>query len=316
MKTPVALFVFNRPETTRRLFDAIAAAEPPRLLVVADGPRGHRVGDVEACARVREIVREVRWPCEVSTLFAATNLGCDARIVSGLDWVFSMVEEAIVLEDDCLPDPSFFRFCDEMLQRYHGDARVASIGGTQLVPEAVKGEASYLFSQLGGNWGWATWREEWQRFDRTMEHWPALKLDGMLGELFDDKATIRFWTRIFDEAHASGGSCPWDYRWVYTHLRNNALTVLPRVNLVQNIGFGEGATHTGHVDERWTPAASTMQFPLRHPESFIAMRCVDRQFQSLYAVPLIERVRRKIRGLRSSLRTEDRPRESSAGSAS
>ncbi|MES2390245.1 MAG: glycosyltransferase family 2 protein, partial [Acidobacteriota bacterium] len=106
--------------------------------------------------------------------------------------------------------------------------------------------------------------------------------------------------RIFDEAYASGGRCPWDYRWVYTHLKNNALTILPRVNLVANIGFGEGATHTGHVDARMTPAAAAMDFPLRHPESFIPMRSADRAFQSLYAVPLTERICRKIRRLAES----------------
>ncbi|MES2392705.1 MAG: glycosyltransferase family 2 protein, partial [Acidobacteriota bacterium] len=188
----MALFVFNRPETTRRVFAAVAAVQPSRLLLIADGPRGDRGGDAEACARVREIVAEVGWPCEVSALFAETNMGCDARIVSGLDWVFSMVDEAIVLEDDCLPDASFFPFCEEMLERYRDDARVAAICGTNLVAESVKGEASYFFSQLGGNWGWATWRKEWERFDHTMDEWPALKRDGVLAEVFDDARMVAF----------------------------------------------------------------------------------------------------------------------------
>jgi hypothetical protein len=166
LQTPVALFVFNRTGTTSKVFEAIANVRPSRLLLIADGPRPGKAGETEACMSVREIVSRVDWPCEVSRDFADSNLGCQERMISGLNWVFSLVEEAIIFEDDCLPDPSFFRFCQELLERYRGDSRVASISGTNLVSEYSNTESSYFFSRLGGNWGWATWRSEWERYDR------------------------------------------------------------------------------------------------------------------------------------------------------
>jgi hypothetical protein len=300
-ETPVALFVFSRPDTTRRVFDAIAGARPARLLLVADGSRPDRVGEAEACEQVRQIVSRVDWPCEVSRNFADSNLGCQERIISGLDWVFSLVEEAIILEDDCLPDPSFFPFCQEMLERYRGDSRVASISGTNLVEKYLNTEASYFFSHLGGNWGWATWRSEWQRYDRHLEDWPKFRGENLLAEVFDQPKAVAYWTKIFDMMHETRGPSAWDYQWLYTHLKNNALTVIPRVNLVANIGFGPGATHTAEVDARLTPPAKAMEFPLRHPFSFIPLRSADRHFQDLFSVSIFQRVSRKLRRIAGRL---------------
>src|SRR3984957_7071371 len=152
VNTPVVLIVFNRPEKTRLVFDAIAKVRPSTLLVIADGPRQDRPGENELCQEVRDIVQRGDWPGVVQTNLAATNLGCRERVISGLNWAFSLVEEAIILEDDCLPDPSFFQFCDELLAKYRGDPRVAAISGSNLVAEHIKTEDSYYFSQLGGIW--------------------------------------------------------------------------------------------------------------------------------------------------------------------
>jgi hypothetical protein len=297
LQTPVALFVFNRPDTTRRVFEAIAKVRPARLLLVADGPRAGKAGEAEACLQVREVVSRVDWPCEVSMNFAESNLGCQERITSGLNWVFSLVEEAIILEDDCLPDLSFFPFCAELLERYRGDSRVAAISGTNLVSQYLKSEQSYFFSLLGGNWGWATWKSEWQRYDRYMEKWPEQKRAGVLLELFEGSKAAAYWTRIFDDMYANKGRNAWDYQWLYTHFMNNALTIIPRVNLVANIGFGQGATHTSKVDLRWTPPAAAVTFPLVHPVDFIPLRSMDRRFQKLFTEPAPRRFLRRIRHL-------------------
>ncbi len=296
-ETPVALFVFNRPHTTRRVFEAIAQIRPARLLLIADGPRPDKTGEAEVCQQVREIVSCVYWPCDVSTNFADSNLGCQERIISGLDWTFSLVEEAIIFEDDCLPDPSFFPFCQELLERYRGDSRVASISGTNLVGKYLKTQSSYYFSQYGGNWGWATWRSEWQRYDRSLENWPDLKRAETLSEVFDDPKTATYWTRVFDDMYENKGRNAWDYQWLYTLLKNNALTIIPRVNLIANIGFGPGATHTTGADSRLSVPVAAMKFPLSHPYSFVPLRTVDRRFQTLYAEPLIQRMSRKIRNV-------------------
>jgi hypothetical protein len=294
-QTPVALIVFRRAHTTRRVFEAISQVRPARLLLIADGPRPDIPGEAEACQEVREIVSRVDWPCEVSTNFAEGNLGCQERIISGLNWTFSLVEEAIILEDDCLPDISFFPFCQELLERYRGDARVASISGTNLVEKYVNTDASYFFSQLGGNWGWASWRSEWRRYDRHLRDWPSVKSENLLSEIFDQPSTVAYWTGVFDDMYENNGRNAWDYQWLYTHLKNNALTIIPRVNLVANIGFGPGATHTAEAGTGLTPPVTTIQFPLRHPSSFIPLRSVDRHFQGVITGPLSQRISGKIR---------------------
>jgi hypothetical protein len=296
-ETPVALFVFNRPHTTRRVFEAIAQARPSRLLLVADGPRPGKAGDTEACGQVREIVSCIDWPCNVSTNFADVNLGCKERMISGLNWVFSLVEEAIIFEDDCLPDQSFFPFCRELLEKYRGDKRIASISGTNLVRTPMNIDASYFFSRFGGNWGWATWRSEWQNFDRYMGKWPALKRAGTLSELFDEPKVVAYWTRIFDDMYENKGPNTWDYQWLYTHLNNNALAIVPCVNLVTNIGFGQDATHTTARDGRLIVPTSPIELPLRHPISLIPLRSWDRLLQSLRTVSIFHRVTAKSRSV-------------------
>jgi hypothetical protein len=295
LETPVVLFVFNRPDPTRRVFEVIASVRPAKLLLIADGPRPAKPGEGELCRQVRDIVSCVDWPCKVSTNFAEANLGCQERIISGLDWVFSLVEEAIILEDDCLPDATFFPFCQELLEKYRGDSRVASISGTNLVANYVKTKASYFFSHLGGNWGWATWRSEWQRFDRHLADWPQIKRDGMLSELFYEDRAAAYWTCVFDDMYANEGRNTWDYQWLYTRLKNNALTIVPRVNLIANIGFGPGATHTVEADSRLAPPVTRMEFPLSHPLSFIPLRSMDRRLQEYFSISLVQRISEKFR---------------------
>src|SRR5580765_3659877 len=294
--TPVALFVFNRPDTTRRVFDAIASARPGRLLLIADGPRPGKSGEEKACRSVREIISRVDWPCEVSTNFADENLGCQERVVSGLNWVFSLVEEAIILEDDCLPDSSFFPFCKELLERYRGDSRVSYISGVNLVGKHQNTDDSYFFSEIGGIWGWATWRSEWQRYDRNLKDWPHLRKKNMLSEIFGQSKAVAYWTSIFDAMHENRGPNTWDYQWLYTGLKNHSLAVVPSVNLITNIGFGPEATHTIDADTRFILPAGTITFPLKHPSSFIPLRSLDRRrVQDMFPRSIFHRAIRKLK---------------------
>lgn len=295
LQTPVALFVFRRADTTRRVFQAIAKAQPAKLFLIADGPRDGRAGEAEACDEVRKIITRVDWPCEVVTNFSSNNLGCRERMISGLNWVFSQVEEAIILEDDCLPDPSFFPFCQELLEKYRGDSRISYISGSNLVEKHLNIVDSYYFSHIGGIWGWATWKSEWQRYDRHLSDWPKLKGENLLAKIFDQARAVAYWTSIFDAMYENRGPNTWDYQWTYTHLKTNALTIIPRVNLIANVGFGLDATHTIQVDSRLTPPAKTLEFPLRHPSSFAPLRSADRRLQDLFSPPLTQRLSRKIR---------------------
>lgn len=264
LTTPVALLVFNRPEQTARVFAAIRAARPPRLLVVADGPRRGRPDDPERCAEVRRIVEQVDWPCELLCNYSEENLGCKMRVSSGLDWVFGQVEEAIILEDDCLPDPTFFRFCQELLHHYRDDERVMTICGTNLLRAWKTDIQDYHFSHNGCVWGWASWRRAWQYYDVKMSLWRDPAIRAKIRNILGNDHFYRQKALEFDRV-VSGSVDTWDYQWSFAQLVRSGLAVIPATNLVSNIGFGADATHT--VNPR-TVYADTPATPCEFPLNF------------------------------------------------
>ena len=274
LTTPVALIIFNRPDTAARVFNEIAKAKPPKLLVVADGPRHHRVGEAERCRQTRAIIEQVDWPCEVLTNFADTNMGCKMRVSSGIDWIFEMVEEAIILEDDCLPEPTFFRFCQEMLSRYRDDERVSMVSGGNLQFGRQRGSASYYFSRYTHIWGWASWRRAWKHYDRDLTLWPKYRDEGWLESSFSSKGEQAYWRNSFEAVH-NGSLDTWDCSWTFTCLLKGMLQVAPNVNLISNIGFGPEATHTQVVGIHANMATEPMIFPLIHPDAVLQDRKGD-----------------------------------------
>ncbi len=264
VSTPVALLIFNRPATTAQVFKAITQARPSKLLVVADGPRANRAGEAEKCQQTRAILDQIDWPCELITNFSETNLGCKARVASGLDWIFEQVEEAIILEDDCVPELSFFRFCDEMLARYRDHPRVGMVSGGNLQFGQQRGHASYYFSRYTHIWGWATWRRAWNLYDRDIVHWPAYRDEGWLDQAFETPGEREYWKNSFQWVH-DGTLDTWDCSWTFAALTHGLLQVVPNVNLISNIGFGPGATHTHIVGAHANMPTSEITFPLKHP---------------------------------------------------
>jgi hypothetical protein len=240
---PVAFIIFNRPDTTDRVFQAIRQAQPQRLLVIADGPRADRPGEAEKCAATRAVIDLVDWECEVLTNYSDTNLGCKRRVSSGIDWVFSQVEEAIILEDDCLPAPSFFQFCQTLLEKYRDDDRVMMISGDSFQPADRKFEDSYYFSKYIHIWGWATWRRAWQHYDVEMSSWQDFRDRRLLNASCPDPIEAEYWLKIFDDV-ANGSVDTWDQQWVYTCWQQSGMSIMPAVNLISNIGFRDDATHT------------------------------------------------------------------------
>jgi hypothetical protein len=265
LTTPVAFIIFNRPDTTERVFAEIAKARPTKLLVVADGPRENRTGEAEACAATRAVVNRVDWDCEVLTNYADCNLGCKRRVSSGIDWVFENVEEAIILEDDCLPDPTFFRFCQEMLERYRGDERVAMISGDNFLFEKKAIPESYYFSRYLHIWGWASWRRAWKDYDVEIAAWPAIRNSGLIENLFHSRGERDYWLKAFDGVF-NGRIDTWDYQWVLSCWLQSRLAIMPEVNLISNIGFGPAATHTTGASVCADMATRAIVFPLRHPQ--------------------------------------------------
>jgi hypothetical protein len=283
LKTAVALIIFNRPETTARVFAEIAKARPSKLLVIADGPRVDKPGEAEKCAAARAVVERVDWDCEVLNNYSEVNLGCKMRPVTGINWVFEQAEEAIILEDDCLPHPTFFRFCQELLERYRADERVAAIGGSNLLPEWPKDKQSYYFSLLGGNWGWASWRRAWRYFDPEIGSWEQVLEAGVIDGLFPNPRHAAFWKDIMQQVYDKKIKTAWDYQWLLACWLQNGWRIVPRVNLVSNIGFGPDATHHHDVSIPFAnlPAAE-IGFPLEHPPFMTRSYTLDHALSEEY----------------------------------
>lgn len=298
----VVFLVFNRPELTARVFARIREARPARLFIVADGPRSGRPDDVRKCREVRELIeRQLDWPCAVVRDYAEQNLGCGRRVASGITRVFAQVESAIILEDDCLPDPTFFRYCDELLQKYRDEPGVGLISGSHHQVASSSGPEDYYFCRYGNIWGWATWRRAWQKFDQTMGDWREWRDAGHLERLFPDRKVQAFWRKTWNEA-AAGQHDTWDYQWTYAYMKHGMLGILPRVGLIENIGFGPGATHTLGESGASAPVGS-VTFPLRHP----AVIAPDREAEARASrrfftqLTLVERVAARLRRIRARL---------------
>jgi hypothetical protein len=298
----VALFAFARPDTTERVLAAIREARPRQLLVVADAPPADSPELAARCAEVRRLVHAIDWDCELRTHYADRHMGLNRRVETGLGWVFDTVEEAIVLEDDCRPHPSFFRFCAEALARHRDDPRVTTISGDNFDFGAGPAGPSYRYSRYPLIWGWATWRRAWRAHDPRMSRWPELREAGWLGRLFDDPHAVAYWGHHFDLTHRGEGS--WDYAWTFTSWLDGVLAVTPAVNLVSNIGFGSDATHTR--DDDLSPFANLdageMRFPLRHPTAVAPDREADRLLEDVLFSGNVHRMFERLRRVRRAER--------------
>lgn len=267
LRAPVALAIFRRPDLTERVLETVRRARPSRLFVFADAARPGDHDEAEACARARALIDSVDWDCEVETDFAAEHLGVRRRIASGLDWVFARTEEAIILEDDCVADPSFFRYCDELLDRYRDDERVWSISGNDFRFHAAPAAADYSFSRYPLIWGWASWARAWRNYDERIEAWQRLRGSGWLEELLGDPLAATYWARMFEGVR--DGLDTWDYGWVLASWIGGGLCAVPTTNLVSNHGFRPDATHTRPDPANLSPFAAlptvAVGSPLRHP---------------------------------------------------
>ena len=295
MKTPVAFIIFNRPDTTKRVFDAIRQAKPPKLFVIADGPRADRSGEAEKCAAARSIIDGVDWECEVLTNYSDVNLGCKVRVSSGLDWVFSEVEESIILEDDCLPHSTFFPFCEELLDYYRNDQRIMVVSGCNFQFGSNHNDYSYYFSHYAHIWGWASWRRVWQNYDVDMKLWKEIRDCGLLKSVLKETKLLKHWNKIFQDTY-NGLVDTWDYQLAFTLWSQNGLTILSNSNLVSNIGFREDATHTTKENSNVANIPTeAVDFPLKHPSFMMSNIQADEYTEKLFFnSSLVNRIKLKI----------------------
>jgi len=246
LKTPVLFLIFNRLETTKKVFEEIRKAKPPRLYIASDGPREHKVGESEKVKAVRDyVLNNIDWNCEVKTLFREKNLGCGRAVSGAITWFFENEEMGIILEDDCVPSQSFFWFCEELLNRYKDDMRIWHIGGCNFQDCKKRGEGDYYFSALNHVWGWASWANRWKYYDFELKN---INDDRFIENYWGGPA-LKYWKKIFWTMKNLEIDA-WDYQWTFTMWYYKGLAILPNVNLVSNIGFGQDATHTLYEDKR------------------------------------------------------------------
>lgn len=248
--TPILFLVFNRPDVTRIVLDRIKMIKPIKLFVAADGPRLNNESDIQKCKEVKEIIDGIDWDCEVVTLFRESNLGCKYAVSGAISWFFNQVEEGIILEDDILPDISFFNFCNQMLARYRNDERIGHISGFNSAGIWDYHRSDYFFAKLGSIWGWATWSRAWKTYDVNLKKWELTAVKKKVLRMFPEQ--IRSERRkLYNDVYQNKIDT-WDYQWTFSRLINNQLSIIPVRNLINNIGFNEDATHTQSTPE-WLP---------------------------------------------------------------
>lgn len=300
---PVLLVAFNRPDTTRRVFEAIRWARPTRLYVAADGWREGVAGEKERCEEVRSIVTAVDWPCMVSTFFRDTNCGCGEQVTAAIGWFFEHETEGIILEDDCLPSKSFFRFTADLLERYRHDKRIMMVGGNNVEPMSEREkEYSYTFSRLTYIWGWATWRRAWALHDFRMPLFGEVNAKRYLMPLYNSIHERDLFQYVFGKMYTGDDQKTsrrniWDYQWQFACAINSGLVIVPSVNLVSNIGFGEFATSVSPDGPGRGLRCEEMDFPLIHPEFVMVDRAREKRTFELCHTSRRSRMRNRIKRL-------------------
>ncbi|MDD3084991.1 MAG: nucleotide-diphospho-sugar transferase [Candidatus ainarchaeum sp.] len=248
---PILFLVFNRPETTKRVLLEIRKIKPTKLYVVADGPRKNNLKDKENCEKVRNLIDElVDWKCVVKKTYRKENLGCRKSVSEGITWFFKNEEMGVILEDDCLANNSFFKFCEKMLLKYKNNSKIMHISGNTFINQNYRNKyvsSDYFFSKYPHVWGWATWKRAWKFYNSNLHGFDKNLKNILIYNKFNLLEKL-YWTKIFNLV-LSNKINSWAYVWFYSILERKGLSIQPKYNLVKNIGFGEYATHTTNINK-------------------------------------------------------------------
>jgi hypothetical protein len=236
-KSPILFLVFNRFETSKKVFDEIKLSKPPKIYLSSDGPRHNNINDTHNIKLIRDYIKtHIDWPCDLKTRFLPSNLGCKDAVSSGITWFFENEEAGIILEDDCLPNNSFFRFCDILLEKYRYDNRVRHISGVNFLDNKKEILSSYYFSKFTHVWGWASWRRVWCDYDKDLNSLDNFVINNVINNIYPNNKISKFLINEFYNVK-SGLLNTWDYQYLYLNFINNGLTIIPSKTLITNIGF-------------------------------------------------------------------------------
>ena len=294
-ETPILFIIFNRPDPSAKVFEKIKAVKPKFLYVAADGPREGNDNDKVKCEKVRKYVLDnIDWDCEIKTLFQEKNLGCGKGVSTAITWFFKNEEEGIVLEDDCVPSLSFFTFCSTLLEKYRHNDNIYVIGGSNF-QKGKRGKASYYFSAHGHMWGCASWRRAWEKYNLSMEAYDYQEFNKCLKKYFSTKKEREYWLKIFDMMKKNLNDT-WDYQWIFTQWLNNAINIIPNVNMIENIGFNEDGTHTTWAIPGTSDRASYNIAEIVHPNKIKINRKADLfTLKSFFLPPPQKKIKKQIK---------------------
>lgn len=310
LNTPVALIFFTRPDTLKKVFEEVRKAKPQQLFLIQDGPRDGRPDDIEKILECRKIVENIDWNCEIFKNYAETNLGCGQRPSSGISWVFTHVDKAIILEDDCVPCETFFPYCEEMLNKYENDERIAYISGLNHFAEWDCGKYSYFFSKTGAIWGWATWKRVWERYDyyvnSIQDEYITKILPYQINNKIAAKEKIMQWKKVFSLRNSNVKLSYWDIQWGLVKHIHNQLVIVPKYNQISNIGDGLNSTHAQKINQKKAQKKTSffyistkkLDLPLVHPDFCCCDVAYDHNvYNSTYGNPIIYTIKKIIKGL-------------------
>ncbi len=286
MNTPILLITFNRPEHTRKVLEAIMAAQPKDLYVFQDGAREGNEKDLVNCPKVREVVQNLVEGTETNlhTYYSERNLGCGPGPMTAISWFFSNINRGVIFEDDCLPHPDFFQYCEELLARYETNHQVSFIGGCNY---GCSSNYSYDFcSGHHQTWGWATWKRTWQSFDYRLDSFSRKDFKRIIKFYYPSLKEQEYWLDIFDAVKKDqiNGTC-WDYQFYFSCWRKQAFAICPSVNLVSNVGYGEDATHTSNGANALLSRNVDPIMPLNHPDKVKLNKNIDKHLMKSYIIP-------------------------------
>lgn len=294
LQTPVILVVFNRPNLLESLLLQIKLAKPKKLYVLADAPRSGNNADIALCEEVRKKIDNFDLGCEVIKRYLTTNIGCKKNIETGLNWIFEQEEAGIILEDDCLPNLDFFRFCEAMLLRYKDNPEIFSVTGNNFQNNKIHGNGSYYLSKYMHCWGWATWRRAWKFYDGNVSFWPAWKNSLKWDAIHSSSEESRYWLDIFESVYSKKIDS-WAYPWLASSWYFGGNTITPNVNLVKNMGFGNNATNTQHKNGLEELRTFVLPQTIIHPFSLEPSYLADKYvFKTVFKMSFGKKIKNKL----------------------
>ena len=285
-KTPILLITWRRPQKTLEVIKQVRKIAPKKIYLACDGPIKNDKINQEKVFKTREILhKEINWDCEIKKSYSKVNLGCRLGVSNAISWFFQNEEKGIILEDDCVPHKDFLYFCSIMLDKYQNDSRIWCISANNNQGGQIHGNGSYYFGRYNHCWGWASWRRCWQFYDPYIKNWPKIKKEKVLNNIFAKKHEIQFWEKTFDNIYYRSIPDTWDYQWSYTCFLNSGLTIIPNINLVNNIGYDQEATHTikglSFTNNKELNFEESGIFPIKDPQQIIRSKSADEKIECL-----------------------------------